>query len=178
LPPSRQKPFRVIDFVVTVSDLKRFWNKVDKTSGRGPKGDCWIWTAATMKINGYGVFGMHPKFSAFLAHRMSWFITHNSLPNDRMILHTCDNPPCVRPDHLFIGDQYDNMRDCANKNRTGTNGLYGEKQGAHKLTESKVLEIRELHKDKTRTYADTAREYGVNEGTISQVVRRKRWTHI
>jgi HNH endonuclease len=176
--PRKQKPFRTINFELTPSDLSRFWAKVDKTPGHGPKGECWIWTAATIKSNGYGVFGLHPHYSAFLAHRVSWFIAHGSLPTDRLILHHCDNPPCIRPEHLFEGDQSDNMRDCAAKNRTGTNGLYGEMQGFHKLTEREVLEIRALHEDKNRTYAATARQYGVNAGTISQVVRRLRWTHI
>ncbi len=86
----------------------RFWAKVQKTA------DCWLWTGALR--NGYGRFGS-PPFR--YAHRVSWEIAHSeTLDSSVKVCHHCDNPRCVRPDHLFIGSQADNVRDRASKGRT------------------------------------------------------------
>lgn len=84
----------------------RFWSKVHITDG------CWLWTGALR--NGYGRFGSRPfKY----AHRVSWELA-NGPTGDLKVLHRCDNPRCVRPDHLFLGTQLDNMRDRSAKGRT------------------------------------------------------------
>jgi hypothetical protein len=87
-----------------------FWKKVDKS------GDCWIWTANRLP-KGYGLFGRQywDEMHTQLAHRWAWFLTHGDLPHDLLVCHRCDNPPCVRPEHLFLGTSKDNNRDRAGK---------------------------------------------------------------
>jgi len=88
--------------------VKRFWDKVDKT------GECWIWTASKY-LNGYGQFRFDGK--NWGAHRMAWLLTNGEIPDGMLVCHTCDNPSCIRPAHLFIGTQKQNMRDCIDKGR-------------------------------------------------------------
>ncbi len=92
---------------------KRFWIKVQKTEG------CWNWTGSKDR-DGYGRFGTNGRNSSpHLAQRVSWFIKFGDIPEGSCILHRCDNPSCVNPDHLFIGTPYDNMRDMVEKCRHG-----------------------------------------------------------
>jgi len=90
------------------TDLGRFWAKVQKTE------NCWLWLGELVG-NGYGRFYIHN--GIFVAHRMSWIIHNGPIPNGLFVCHHCDNPPCVRPDHLFLGTNSDNMKDCAAKGR-------------------------------------------------------------
>ena len=99
--------------MITEKDLDRFWSKVDKTEGLGPEGTCWGWTAYTDK-KGYGAFRQERKM--WLAHRFSYTISIEN-PEELCVLHKCDNPPCVNPDHLFLGTYADNNRDRDNKGR-------------------------------------------------------------
>lgn len=86
---------------------ERFWAKVQKGQ------DCWLWSGST---NGrYGRIVVDGKNTP--AHRVSWTLHNGPVPDDRSVCHHCDNPLCVRPDHLFLGTQSDNMRDCAAKGR-------------------------------------------------------------
>lgn len=93
----------------------RFWRHVEKTGG------CWNWTAARNR-KGYGTFTMPGKMRHVptLAHRVSWFLTHGKWP-EPCALHRCDNPRCVRPDHLFEGTKADNNADMRAKGRASGN---------------------------------------------------------
>jgi hypothetical protein len=93
-------------------DCFRFWSKVDQSSG-----DCWTWTAATYQ--GYGRFQVGgPKGNRTVAaHRMAWELTHGPIPDKLHVLHHCDNPPCCRPEHLFLGTIRDNNADAQAKDR-------------------------------------------------------------
>lgn len=84
-----------------------FWLRVEKSDG------CWNWTGKLVK--GYGSFRL--KGVSGRANRVSWFLAHGNLPKELHVLHKCDNPKCVRPDHLFLGTHLDNMRDMVEKNR-------------------------------------------------------------
>ena len=86
----------------------RFWSKVNKTD------DCWEWTAYKL-YNGYGRFSYNLKVD--YAHRIAWLIEHGEYPTNQHVLHICDNPGCVRPDHLLLGTCNANMDDRNNKNR-------------------------------------------------------------
>lgn len=92
----------------------RFWEKVDKS------GDCWLWTAATA-FWGYGVFqlGRGPGEGIVRAHRWSWEQAHGPIPDGLFVCHHCDTPACVRPSHLFLGTNADNLGDMGRKGRAG-----------------------------------------------------------
>jgi len=100
---------------------QRFWSKVEKST----KDECWWWKAS-IDVNGYGQFGLMPgqlgtgpKQVMAKAHRVAWLLTHGEIPTGMYLCHKCDLPRCVNPDHLFLGTQTDNMRDCVDKNRHG-----------------------------------------------------------
>lgn len=95
---------------VSKSIEERFWEKVRKS----PEPDgCWEWTASKFR-NGYGSFVV---LGERRAHRVSWEIHNGPIPDGLWVLHKCDNPSCVRPDHLFLGDRRTNMLDCVSKGR-------------------------------------------------------------
>jgi hypothetical protein len=94
---------------------ERFWAKVDKS------GDCWLWTGATGGKDGYGKIQRGRRGMGYLwAHRVAFDLEYGAIPLGLQVLHRCDNPLCVRPEHLFLGTRSDNMRDAANKGRLRT----------------------------------------------------------
>lgn len=92
---------------------ERFWSKVDL---KGPD-DCWEWQASKLP-DGYGSFGVRSRV-VDKAHRVSWVLKNGPIPDGMSVCHRCDNPPCVNPDHLFLGTQQDNMKDMVSKGRHG-----------------------------------------------------------
>jgi hypothetical protein len=93
----------------------RFWEKVEKTGG------CWRWTGGTNN-KGYGIFCWKGKGQNRMegAHRVSYFLAHGVWPGEKLVCHTCDNPSCVRPEHLFLGTNSENLRDMVSKGRHWT----------------------------------------------------------
>jgi hypothetical protein len=87
---------------------ERFWPKVQKTSG------CWRWTASGT-LDGYGQLRM--KGVRYYAHHLSVIFSGREIPQGSIVMHHCDNPPCVRPDHLFVGTRSDNQKDSFTKGR-------------------------------------------------------------
>lgn len=92
---------------------QRFWAKVNKTEG------CWLWTASRTH-EGYGMFSIQGR--RHYAQRVAWMLTYGLIPEGMLVLHRCDNPPCCRPDHLFLGTHADNMADMATKGRHAAKG--------------------------------------------------------
>jgi hypothetical protein len=107
----------------------RFWRNVQKTP------TCWLWTGAYQKP-GYGKIGdgSHSKY----AHRVSWELQAGAIPHGLQVLHRCDNPQCVRPDHLFLGTQADNVADMYAKGRDGMKPRTVCQRGLHAMTGSNV----------------------------------------
>lgn len=99
--------------------LQRFWQKVD----RSPDG-CWLWRGERQG-QGYGVVALwiNGDRERILAHRLAHVMATGDDITDRVVMHSCDNPPCVNPDHLSVGSQLDNMRDCKTKGRMKLDGL-------------------------------------------------------
>lgn len=140
-----------------IKDIERFWSKVNKDGPIHPiHGQCWIWTAGRY-INNYGAFWLNKYLRR--AHRVAWVIEHGDIPNGILILHKCDNPPCVRLDHLFDGTPKDNMIDKVLKGRET------HVRGNHKLTEKEVAEIR-IRRSSGESRASVARLFNVCDATI------------
>lgn len=132
----------------------------------GNPADCWEWMGGRLKT-GYGAFWLNGRTEK--AHRVSWEIHRGKIPEGLFVLHKCDNPPCVNPEHLFIGTTLDNVRDKIQKGRLRV--PRGEDSGVSKLTEAQVIAIRADR----RYQAIIASEYGVAQTTISNIKRRKKW---
>jgi hypothetical protein len=150
-------------FAVSLHD--RFMTKVEKSDG------CWVWRASTDSRTGYGRFGLHPGAAPWLAHRVSYSLFVGPIPDGLWVLHHCDNPPCVRPDHLFVGTHGDNMADAAAKGRLAT----GEKNGQAKLTAEKVGAIRREYVSGSVSHRELAGRYGVGRSHIGAILRGERW---
>lgn len=154
---------------LTACDIERFCSYFVEE----PNSGCSLWIGGADK-HGYGRFSLKTEngWRTFLAHRISWSI-YKGNPGRFFVLHHCDFPPCINPDHLFLGDQTANMADCARKGRAiGNRGLVvGEKHGLHKLTWSIVDEIRASD----LLHAELAQKFGVHKSLISLVQRRKIW---
>lgn len=163
---------------------ERFWEKVDKTPGHGRDGDCWMWTSHVAK-DGYGQFWVNEKKRAERPHRLSYLMATGQDPTGLLVCHKCDNPLCVRPDHLFLGTNSDNMADMSAKKRTRYH-LYpetvlicqpGEKNPRSKLTESEVVSIIRRHRAGESTSL-LAKEFGINRNHVLKLVRGERWGHV
>jgi hypothetical protein len=134
---------------------------------------CWEWTDSLCR-RGYGEFYLNGKKEA--AHRVSWIFNNGPIPDGKCVLHSCDNPCCVRPSHLFIGSQRDNIRDMVKKGRLKTPNFKGELHGGAKLTELQVREILASHWLYTRK--DLAKIFGVTQENISSIINGKSWKHL
>lgn len=155
---------------------ERFWSKVEKSD------DCWTWRGGKGD-KGYGVVSLFGK--DFRAHRMAYLLEVGGIPHGLCVCHACDNPSCVRPDHLFLGTHADNMQDARAKGRLrgghggGPGGHigHGENNPHHRLTLADVERIRALLASGPINMAALARSYGVHPQTIYQIAWGKSWTY-
>lgn len=132
-----------------------------------PVTGCWEWTRCR-DGHGYGRVWDGERVSA--AHRVAYVVYRGLIPIGKRVLHTCDNPPCFNPSHLYLGTQKDNVRDMIERRR----GLVGSHNGASVLTEQQVLDIRES--SKTKTGYRIAKETGINYNTIYDILRGDTWS--
>lgn len=135
---------------------------------------CWLWLRG--KRNGYGQFDLKGKTVS--AHRASYEFYVGKIPDGLRVLHKCDNPPCINPDHLFLGTDRDNVADCVKKGRSNRSrfvgGAVGGANGRAKLTQESVLKIRA---DK-RKLIEIAADYGVTSTTVCDIKAGRRWKHL
>lgn len=153
----------------------RFWSRVSKLGPvvREELGPCWEWTGGRLG-KGYGsIFFMGRSTGA---HRVSWFLEHGAGPT-LSVLHKCDNPPCVRPDHLFEGTLADNSRDMVAKGRHRSCPRVGERHAGAVLTESKVLAARAAFLNGEKVSSIALRLNGSYAAFLAAVTR-KSWRHI
>ena len=155
--------------LITDKDIIRFHSKYLKF-------DCWVWTGRCEK-DGYGRFDLGKKLC--LSHRFMFIITFPEINIvDKLICHSCDNPICVNPNHLFSGTKKINAIDSVNKGRHSSIILRGESRPNRVLTEIEVLEIRDKYIPRIITMQHLADIYNVDVTTIGQIINRKTWTHI
>lgn len=144
----------------------RFWPKVQKTE------TCWLWIGALQSSFGHGKISV-PGNTTVSAHRVSWELHHGNIPIELQVCHHCDNPKCVRPDHLFLGTQADNVADMRAKGRS----CVGSKNGMNKLSADDVREIHAAIQAGERTL-DVARRFNTKSGHVMQIARGDRWKHL
>lgn len=158
----------------------RFWRKVNKNGPVPPHvaglGPCWVWTV-DLKVLVYPVIRRDgPGAPGVRAHRLSWEIHRGAIPDGLSVLHKCDNPRCVNPDHLFLGTDADNSADKVAKGRQ--RAPRGEEMPNAKLTADKVREIRRRYASGGISAAKLGREYGIPAASVFDVIRRRRWAHV
>jgi hypothetical protein len=151
------------------ADRAKFWSYVSKSSG------CWNWTRSVN--HGYGQIWFNGV--RWIASRLAWVLTYGPIENSKhFVLHRCDNPRCVRPDHLFLGTQTQNLHDMRLKKRGATpphrRGCFNNKT---RFADDDVRAIRARYAngDSLRVLG---KAYRVWHTTIADIVHRKTWTHI
>lgn len=150
---------------------ERFDKYTDKEPS--PTG-CWLWLGGLDK-NGYGKMRYGAK-NTIKAHRFSYLRYMGNIDAGLYVCHSCDNPSCVNPEHLFLGTPLDNTQDMINKQRKAP--CLGEHNGVAKLSEADILEIRRLWATGDYMQKELAVLYGVTQSNISHIVTRKLWKHI
>jgi len=138
--------------------------------------ECLIWTG-TRSAAGYGQLAVDGKL--WYTHRLAWTMANGAIPDGMHVCHHCDNPPCCRLEHLFLGTDADNLADMRRKGRQVNAQPIGAQHGRAKLTDDQVRAIRARYWSAERpTQPSLAMEYGVSDSTISLIVRNKHWRHL
>ncbi|GAC1326381.1 MAG: hypothetical protein NVSMB2_25440 [Chloroflexota bacterium] len=171
VPPSRAKKgarfhnLRCFGKWKARSPEERYWaHVVPNAEG------CWVWKGDSHD-NGYGRLWLSDRPRRFVyAHRKSWEIHNGPIPDDRDVLHHCDNPPCSRPDHLFLGDQLTN-----NGDRDAKGVQHGSRHANAKMTEASVLRYRALYATGAISLRQLARLAGVQFSTMREAVQNDTW---
>lgn len=150
--------------------------KKELLSKRNITGNCWEFTGQ-LDRNGYGrrTFTINGKKAKRPVHQTAYRLWKGEIPEKYHVCHSCDNPKCFNPDHLWIGTAKDNLQDMIKKGRASR--LKGENAGRAKLKEKDVLDIRRMYIEGKRL-SDMAKIYNVTSTSILYICNRKNWKHI
>lgn len=148
--------------------MQRFWELVDR---RGPD-ECWPWLGGIDLPDGYGYFAGFARLKV-RAHRFAYELEVGKIGPGRLVLHSCDNPPCVNPAHLRLGSPADNIDDRRVRGRAPR----GVNHHSAKLTEDQVREIRRRWTGGEKQTA-LAERFGITQSSISRIVRGQDWIHV
>lgn len=146
----------------------RFWRYVEKTD------HCWVWTGAKT-YGGYGVINGGRRQKLVRAHRLSYTLAYGPFDPVLDVCHACDNPKCVRPEHLFLGDAKANVADMLAKGRASGGGPSGEEHHQAKLNWASVAQIRDAYATGESSLNKLAKQFDVSKKTIFNIVHRKIW---
>lgn len=149
---------------------RRFWARVDRSDRDG----CWPWTGPVVASSGYGqaAWWRTPRG----AHRVAFELANGPVPDGMYVCHTCDNPICCRPDHLYAGTPAENAQDRIRRGRD--NPTRGVERYNAKLTADQVREIRRLHATGRWSYPKLAERFGLHPQNVGRVVRREGYADI
>ncbi len=149
------------------SVVRRFWKYVTVPD----EAACWLWTGA-LNDSGYGKIATCRAFGPIRATHASWALHGNHLPSGRYLLHSCDIPACVNPNHLRVGSAKENTADCIQRGRkTAPPVFQGE---GHKRTNLKQPEVDAIFLDK-RPDPEVAAEYGISYMTVNRIRHCRHW---
>lgn len=151
---------------LSVEDKLKFYGWNTTESG------CWVFNGPK-SAEGYGI--LYHKGRRTGAHRWAYEMWVGPIPEDKPVIrHTCDNPPCINPDHLIAGTQIDNIKDRVERGRNRKGGNKGEDNAAARLTWEKVGAIRQAHLD-GESITSLAEKYDISYNWCWNIVRYKRW---
>lgn len=134
-----------------------------------PMSGCWLWTGTTTVFGHGQIWGGPERKRRILTHRLSWELHRGPIPKGGLVLHSCDVPACVNPDHLSIGDYSKNTKDAYERGRAVPTG--GERNGMAVLTKEQALAI----KLDTSHVDEIAAKFGVSRWTVYSIRSGKRW---
>ena len=143
-----------------------FWSRVEKGAA------CWEWQRG---CDGDGYGAMKVSGRQWGAHRLAWTLTHGPIPEGMFVCHTCDNPPCCNPGHLFLASSAGNVADRVQKDRSARQR--GSVHGMAKLTEADVREIRR-ERDSGVLLKDLAERFGITVGCVHLIATNQTWAHV
>lgn len=152
---------------------QHFFEQIDKHGPVHPvlKTRCHLWTGFCNKA-GYGRYRYKGEYK--LVHRMIFELKHGKLPKSVCVLHRCDNPPCLRDEHLFKGSKKMNTKDCVSKQRNAR----GSSHGCSKLSDKDIKRIRKYWRSNNYYRKELAAMFGVHKATIGKIIHRRAWTHL
>jgi len=154
--------------------VEDFWNHY--TPVKNGRRVCWEWTLAR-SYNGYGKvswYGRHMR-----ANRVAWMLANNrEIPPNMVVMHSCDNPSCIRPSHLSIGTLKQNSEDMVRKGRARGGSPPGKGHGKAKLNDDSVRIMRTMHKEAGTSYRQLARLFGLSHQNARLAVMGKTWSHV
>lgn len=160
---------------LTADDIEHHWEKVPK----GGPDECWLWNGYRTNA-GYGMLRVG-KRQRVLAHRTAFWLANGYDPTPLFVCHSCDQPACVNPRHLWCGTQKDNMSDCTAKGRVKHGDDHHRRRypgSKFKLKESDIAAIRLLHATGECTRGELAAKFGVRPENISLIIQRKIWKQV
>jgi hypothetical protein len=177
---------------VKVPLRERFWQKVNKNGPLHPTdpklGRCWIWIGARItdkkSKHPYGLIWNDAHTKRLRVHRVAWQLVKGPIPKGKSILHSCDNPPCLNPDHLRPGTQTENVQDTVSRGHS----LIGERNPMRRLSEDQVKDIRAMYPPAKRTGPRPPKEkeiilrlckkHSISSNHASRIARGGRWSYL
>jgi hypothetical protein len=140
---------------------------------------CWEWQGGKTG-DGYGIIRLQGK--QIRVHRLAYTLDRGPIGEGLFVCHSCDNPKCCNPDHLWLGTSADNIKDCISKGRW-TNGkekpsIRGELHGYTNLTNAEVIRMRQIREEHGTSYRELGRMFNCDHKTALRICKRMFWKHI